>query len=88
MRRWGFILAADSLRQADGPRRVAEGIAQRTFDFIGPVASARLGRQIMIGHLAIGVAAPVETAADRAQHDEPFQAVLSVAIDRLAPIAA
>ena len=43
---------------------------------------------IMLGHLAIGVAAPVETAADRAQYCEPFQAVLSVAIDRLAPIAA
>ena len=88
MRRWGFILAADSLRQAGGPRRAAEGIAQRTFDLLGPVACARLGRQIMIGHLAIGVAAPVETAAELAQHGEPFQAVLSVTIDRLAQIAA
>jgi hypothetical protein len=32
------------------------------------------------------VAAPVETAADLAQHGEPFQAVLSVTIDRLTPI--
>jgi hypothetical protein len=41
---------------------------------------------IMIGHLAIGVAAPVEAAAHLAQRCEPSRAVLKVAIDRLAPI--
>jgi hypothetical protein len=34
------------------------------------------------------MAAPVETAAHRAEHGEPIRAVLSVAIDRLPPIAA
>ena len=43
---------------------------------------------IMVGHLAIGVAEPVETAAHLAQGGEPIGAVLVVAIDRLAPIAA
>jgi hypothetical protein len=42
----------------------------------------------MVGHLAPGVAAPVETAAHLAQHVEPIRAVLIVAIDRLAPITA
>lgn len=43
---------------------------------------------MMIGHLAIGVTAPVETAAHRAEHGEPIRAVLSVAKDRFTPIAA
>ena len=34
------------------------------------------------------MAAPVETAAHRAEHGEPIRAVLSVAIDRLPSIAA
>jgi hypothetical protein len=42
----------------------------------------------MVGHLAIGVAAPVETAAYLAENGEPIRAVLIVAIDRLAPITA
>jgi hypothetical protein len=57
-----------------------------------PLGEVRIGRLddevIVVGHLAPGVAAPVETAAHLAQHDEPVRAVLIVAIDRLAPITA
>ena len=58
VRRRGFVLAADSLRQADGPRRPAEGIAQLTFDFIGPVASARPGPQNVHALVRSGPAEP------------------------------
>jgi hypothetical protein len=42
----------------------------------------------MVGHLAVSMAAPVETPAYLAQHGEPVHAVLIVAIDRLAPVTA
>lgn len=35
--------------EGDGPRCEAEGIARRTFDFIGPVSSARPGLQHVHG---------------------------------------
>lgn len=55
----------------------------------GQVGIRRLDDEvIMVGHFAIGVAAPVETAAYLAQHPEPIRAVLIVAIDTLAPITA
>ncbi len=41
---------------------------------------------IMVRHLAIGVATPVEPAAHLAKNVEPSRAVLIVTIDRLAPI--
>jgi hypothetical protein len=55
----------------------------------GEVGIGRLDDNvIMVGHLAVGVAAPVESAADLAQHHKPIRPVLIVAIDRLAPITA
>ena len=55
----------------------------------GEVGIGRLDDEvIVVRHLAIGMAAPVEPAAHIAEHREPRHAVLIVVIDRLAPITA
>ena len=43
---------------------------------------------IVVRHLAIDVAAPVETSANRAEHGEPIRAVLLFPIDDFASITA
>jgi len=41
----------------------------------------------MIGHLAVGVAAPVEALADRSQHRQPVEPVFIVPEDFLPAVA-
>jgi hypothetical protein len=56
---------------------------------LGEVGIRRLDDEvIMAGHLAIGVAAPVETDAYLAEQGDPIRAVLIVVVDRLATITA
>jgi hypothetical protein len=63
-----------------------------TVELTHPLGEVRIRRLyddvVMLGHLAVSMAAPVETAAHLAQHGEPVHAVLIVAIDRLAPVTA
>jgi len=70
----------DQRRQAR--RVIAPSITVQARGQVLPSSILWRGRQVGLG------ASAHFQAADLAQHGEPFQAVLSFAIDRLAPIAA
>ena len=56
---------------------------------LGEIRFRRLHHHmVVVGHLAIGVAAPVEAGADLPERREPIDPVLVIAADRLPGIAA